>query len=341
MKKNRILIILTFLLPSLGLWAQDIHFSQFYNAPLTLNPALTGKINGKFRIGINYRNQWTGAANGTTTFSTPAIAFDMPIKLKSGDFFGVGGYIVNDRSSGGMLSRMQVMASAAFHKGFGKENNHSISLGLQAGIQQRRIDLQKIRFGNQFEIDNDLNYNPNISSGVNIDDNTINFDVNAGLMWNSRFSSKVHAYAGFSLYNIIQPISTFSTDATDFTRRISATGGLDIRVANRFSLLPSVIYMNQAKAQETNVGISGATDITKNFVLFTGIYYRVKDAVIPYLGADYKGFRLGVSYDANASSWNGLDGSDKFDGTFEVSLMYVARLVPIPEVKPALYCPRF
>src|SRR5688572_30936638 len=40
--------------------AQDLHFSQFMNSPLTTNPANTGFIpDGDYRLGINYRNQWS------------------------------------------------------------------------------------------------------------------------------------------------------------------------------------------------------------------------------------------------------------------------------------------
>ncbi|MES1226414.1 MAG: type IX secretion system membrane protein PorP/SprF, partial [Bacteroidota bacterium] len=38
--------------------AQDPNFSQFFASPLTLNPALTGKFDGVYRVAGNYRNQW-------------------------------------------------------------------------------------------------------------------------------------------------------------------------------------------------------------------------------------------------------------------------------------------
>ena len=45
-----------YLVPS----AQDLHFSQFINSPLVTNPANTGFIpEGDYRLGINYRNQWS------------------------------------------------------------------------------------------------------------------------------------------------------------------------------------------------------------------------------------------------------------------------------------------
>lgn len=337
MRFSKIYTLIAALLIVVSASAQDIHFSQFYNAPMMLNPALTGKVNGSFRVGLNYRNQWFGAVNGRTTFSTPALSFDMPIRLESGDAFGVGAYIVNDRSSGGMLSRLQFMLSGAFHKGFGSDNNHSISLGLQFGYIQRRLDIANIRFASQQG--DGIFLDPNLSSGENIDGTTSNVDVNAGFMWGSKFSDNFYMYAGVGLFNIIQPFNTFTTGSDDLMRRVSVTGGADIRVAPKFSLLPSVIYQNQAKAMETNVGLSGAIDVSKEFVLFMGAYYRVKDAVIPYLGADFKGFRLGLSYDVNASSLDKIEGGP--NGSVELSLIYVKKYIPVPDVNPALYCPRF
>ena len=266
----------------------------------------------------------------------------MPIRLKNGDAVGVGADILNDQSKGGALSRLQFMLSAAYHKGLGKNKNHSLSLGVQIGYINRRLDMNKILLASQVGDNNLLNAsNP---SGETVNSSTNNFDMNAGIMWNSRVTEKVHLYAGISGFNIVQPIGKFnkiSGTGADNMRRLSVSGGADIRVATRFSLLPSVIYMREAKAQETNIGVAGAIDATKDFILFVGAYYRVKDAFIPYIGGDYKGFRLGFTYDAGATTdWKGINPG-KVNGSFELSLMYVGRYIPLPNVKPALYCPRF
>ena len=43
--------------------SQDLHFSQFMNSPLLINPANTGFIpDGDFRLGANYRNQWASVS---------------------------------------------------------------------------------------------------------------------------------------------------------------------------------------------------------------------------------------------------------------------------------------
>ncbi len=338
MTMSRIILVIAAVLMGSGAFAQDIHFSQFFNAPLMLNPALTGKVNGTFRVGVNYRNQWFGALNGRTSFSTPALSFDAPIVLNNGDAVGVGAYIVNDQSSGGLYSRLQFFVTGAYHKALGKDNKHALSIGLQAGYIQRRLDINKILF--QSQIGSDFNADPAaVASGENIDGTTSNVDINTGIMWGSKISQKFFFYTGVGLFNIIQPFNTFTQNADDLMRRVNASAGIDARLSKRFSLLPSFIYQWQAKAQETNVGLSGAIDVSDAFVLYAGAYYRVKDAVIPYLGADFKGVRLGVSYDVNASSLGQIDGGS--NGSVELSFMYIGKAKPLPTVNPAMYCPRF
>ncbi|MFM9911534.1 MAG: type IX secretion system membrane protein PorP/SprF, partial [Chitinophagaceae bacterium] len=56
--------------------AQDPNFSQFFVSPLTLNPALTGKFNGDFRIAGNYRDQWPSISKA---FITSTVSLDGPI----------------------------------------------------------------------------------------------------------------------------------------------------------------------------------------------------------------------------------------------------------------------
>ena len=82
--------------------AQDIHFSQFTNAPLQLNPALTGFTECKLRIGINYRNQWNSIS---TPYITQSAYIDGKIRqrLAKQDWFGIGGLFINDKAGEGSL----------------------------------------------------------------------------------------------------------------------------------------------------------------------------------------------------------------------------------------------
>ncbi|HEU0065301.1 MAG TPA: type IX secretion system membrane protein PorP/SprF, partial [Flavisolibacter sp.] len=93
-------IILAF---GIGSHAQDPNFSQFFASPLTLNPALTGKFDGVYRVAINYRNQWPTINNA---FTTATASFDAGIlkgKIPDFDQFGIGFMGFTDKSGNGVL----------------------------------------------------------------------------------------------------------------------------------------------------------------------------------------------------------------------------------------------
>src|ERR1700730_1879753 len=63
--------------------AQDLHFSQYYESPLTLNPALCGQFNGNLCAEINYRTQWSSVMGGSVGFNTMGATLELHNALKS------------------------------------------------------------------------------------------------------------------------------------------------------------------------------------------------------------------------------------------------------------------
>ncbi|MBL7808489.1 MAG: type IX secretion system membrane protein PorP/SprF, partial [Saprospiraceae bacterium] len=58
--------------------AQDIHFSQFYQSPLNLNPAMTGVMNCNHRFVANYRNQWASILKNRA-YNTYSASYDQKL----------------------------------------------------------------------------------------------------------------------------------------------------------------------------------------------------------------------------------------------------------------------
>ena len=83
------LLLLAFIIPG-DLWAQDPAFSQFFASPLSLNPALTGKFNGIFRVAGNYRNQWPQINNAFITSTVSVDGNILTNKITNGDALGIG-----------------------------------------------------------------------------------------------------------------------------------------------------------------------------------------------------------------------------------------------------------
>lgn len=329
-------------------FAQDIHFSQFYNSPLTLNPALTGKMNGVFRFGLNYRNQWFTLSNERTPFATYAGSFDAPIRFRK-DALGVGLVLVNDRSGQGNLNNMLILGSVAYHLGIGSSGKHSISLGVQGGYNQKRLNSSELLFFNQF---NGTTFDPTMPTGeTNLNDNVGFFDLNVGIIGNSKITEKVNVYAGFSAFHLTQPEESF-LDAGDESMplRYVVHAGAEYVFHQRIALLPSMIYMRQREADQLNLGTAFVFRLTEteNTMFYLGGYYRMlpssksngsnlSDAFIAYTAFEYKNFKAAFSFDATMSD---LSQAPKAAGAFEVSLTYTHPFL-LPNMKTLLFCPRF
>ena len=103
--KIKILILAVCSLPfAVSLQAQDLHFSQFFNSPLTTNPANTGFIpDADFRVGGTYRSQWNsilGSPYKTTSVFADAQVFRN--RLENG-WLGIGAVLLYDQAGSGNL----------------------------------------------------------------------------------------------------------------------------------------------------------------------------------------------------------------------------------------------
>src|SRR3954464_20900 len=75
---------------------QDIHFSQFFEAPLLRNPSLAGIYTGDIRVQAVYRDQWNSVTNAYKTASVNG-EYKMPIG-KMNDFITIGLQFLYDKA---------------------------------------------------------------------------------------------------------------------------------------------------------------------------------------------------------------------------------------------------
>src|SRR5882762_5678113 len=95
MKKNilRILTLLLALSTALVTQAQvDPHFSQYYIHPMTLNPALTGAIEGDYRVTAIWRSQYSN------TLSTKGISGEVVTNKNCNIGFNLLNQSTNDKA---------------------------------------------------------------------------------------------------------------------------------------------------------------------------------------------------------------------------------------------------
>ncbi|GIV34128.1 MAG: hypothetical protein KatS3mg031_1663 [Chitinophagales bacterium] len=343
MNKICAFVIAAVLLFAGKVFSQDIHFSQFYASPLTLNPALTGKMTGDYRLAAIYRSQWKSITGGAPAYSTPGASFDIPFVFGKNlnNAVGAGVQFVYDMTNDGRLNTLHLLASVAYHRALDKNFNHQISLGFQGGIQQLSIKTNDFTFGDQF----DQNGSPTLTTQESFSgDSKTNPAFNAGFFYSGRIVKKLTLFAGYSLFNLGEPDEVITnnglTQSPRYMRHV-VHGGLDWRAGKTISILPGVIFMTQAKAQEVNFGSNIGIDVSQKpgaeATLFLGAWYRWDDAVIPMAALELmKRLRVGFSYDVTTSS---VADFNENRGGFEISLIYIGKIVRVREAN--LFCPRF
>ena len=125
-----------------GARAQDVHVTQFYASPLTLNPALTGAFDGQLRAGLTYRDQWRGLLPSPFVTTTGGLDFRFPLKLggrDNGDAASVGAVFMTDKVREFDFSTNVVTISGGYHKLLDKRTRQILSVGLGGGIGQRNV----------------------------------------------------------------------------------------------------------------------------------------------------------------------------------------------------------
>jgi type IX secretion system PorP/SprF family membrane protein len=287
--------------------AQSYHFSQFFSTPLLTNPAHTGLTNGPYRVASNLRSQ--GMIGGSPYFTGYVSGDVSPLRkyLPAGHKAGLGMYVMNDKSLAGAFQTNSVAISAAYNLALDKFGKNNLGLGLQGTYNQRRIDFGKLSFGNQWGPDG---YDPSRPIGEIIptssEANKNYLDVNAGMLYNLLLEKKAF-FAGVSVYNILRHNDNILPEEFKMPTRYMIQGGSKFPAGDEGNLYISLTHMRQAKAAETVLGAAYGLRLQKegeegeeNELSF-GMWYRHKDAIIPYVGYQLNGFRAGLSYDYTVS----------------------------------------
>ncbi len=326
-----------------GVAAQDIHFSQYYASPLTLNPALTGNINGDFRATFNYRNQWFNipTLNQIAPYQTYQASFDMPLLRDrlGNDGFGIGGMFYSDKAGDGALTTFSGMASIAYHKAVDRYGRARLSLGMQAGVVSEQLNINNLIFENQLD---GFGWNTTLPNGESYTNKAIIYpDVNIGVLWTHMAKDYLRYYIGFSMDHLSRPrVSFLGSETTRLDYRYNMNGGMDIFLNSdqSFSISPTFLFMLQGEAQEYNLGLGLNYYLNDNVAIFGGVWYRVKDAVILNAGVEVYNVRLGLSYDINYSD---LKTATNAQGALELSVVYIFKNQRPGKIQYSKYCPLF
>lgn len=314
--------MLLLLLPGyLKLSAQDHMYSQFFNSPLYLNPALNGQFNGDLRMNLIYRNQYTSVP-GALSYVSASIDYNVPQ-------FGGGLGLIFTRSAEGLAYLYKNNIAGIYSYSVGSDS-YVLSFGVQAGVTNRSVDFSRLVFGDQ--IDPSLGYVP--GSGTSADlpvfNNKFFFDSGAGVnLTAGNFN------LGGAAQHINRPNESFTGTPSKLPIRTTLHASYRLNIStddnmdeeDRSYVIPSVVFYKQSTAQAVSAGMQ-----YKRRSINAGLWYRnsggskalvlsfVFDLFINKEGGER--LRLGVSHDVPAGGLNYSNTS----GTSEGSIGYETTL---------------
>ncbi len=313
MIRQNILLLVLAVACTFSAYGQDPIFSQYYNAPLQINPAFTGNSYAP-NIALNYRNQWSAWSEGAA-YVTYAASYDQWIKpMNSG--FGV--MVQADDAGQGLYKTNTLTAFYAYRLQINRDLN--LKLGVEAGMIQARLNWDKLIFGNQID--------PLSGEDISLDSGEMRPDVlnktipeisTGVLIYNKMF------YAGLSIKHLNRPnesiLNINENLDVGLPARWTIHGGAQIEIikptrGNRYGsyLSPNILYIRQGGFGQLNIGTYANMGM-----VFGGVWYRRartnSDAVIALVGVQQGKFKFGYSYDLTI---NGLAGNT--GGSHELSL---------------------
>jgi len=322
MKYFKIIIIL---LITRNVLAQDAHFSQYSEYPQYINPALAGLFEGNYRVNLGARSQWgfNGNAYKTIIFNADANLFRGNL---SNDYMGAGIFLNSDRAGDGRFTTNAFGISVAYHKGLNDKFNHFISVGIQAGVRQRKLDVARLVFEDQYQ-NGSVNGNT-AESGLN--NLSLTFpDFSAGINYYVNATENITLYTGFS-YNHIKKnnISFFNNTEEILQNRNSIYAGVDFLTNNNIEISPKFLYQFQNPSKELIAGLNFKYYIQNEYnklpqYFSIGFFNRFSDAVFFVGKYSLYNFSIGLSYDINTST---LSEASNGKGGPEISIGYVGNI---------------
>lgn len=305
---------------------QDYRFSQFYNAPLLINPAFAGDHNQHYRLFMNYRNQWSAITNAFTTVSG---SFDMPAFEDVGGTskFGAGISFLNDKAGTTNYGFTNVNFNLAYH--LRTTRFSKVSAGLVFGYGQSNIDLSNVRWENQH---NGNNYDPSLPSGESVfADKIIYLDAGMGLLYTSIDPDYDRKYVfGLSATHLNYPNHSFIGQYQNRLKpKLQLHGEVDLGF-EFVTVKPKILIMNQGPSTSFTLGSmfgfdlgtqpdSRYTDAYVGSSFEIGMFYRYDESL--FFAAQYnfkKNLMIGISYDIILSDLAATTNS----GGYEIALRY-------------------
>lgn len=333
---KKCLLIIALILCGVHSYSQDIHFSQFYMNPVFLNPGLTGNFEGDWRFSANQRSQWRSVSR---PYNTIAIAAENNEGLLLPNM-AHGVNLFHDAAGDGNYRTIEFSISTAYKFYLDRDSIHSLTPGVQLGVNHRNINFSNFNFDSQF---NGYYYDATLPTGESFEaSRRTGLLANIGASYAYRPEYRKEIVAGIGWFNIPQNKQSFyGDDLIKRDRRVAIHAKATWKLNFEWDVQPGIFMQFQGKYKEIIAG-GNARMILKDkrgefFAPYAGVWWRNQDAAYLTAGAYYNNWIAGVSYDLNFSK---LFPASKIRGGLEFSVQYILHLFK-PKIITHRMCPDY
>ncbi|MFZ1846513.1 MAG: PorP/SprF family type IX secretion system membrane protein [Saprospiraceae bacterium] len=343
----RIIYLFILFISVSSLYSQERYLTQFYGAPITLDPSLTGNFEGNYRVNMAYRNQWS--KNFEKPFSTFTgsvdLNFDLGLKNKRvHDIASAGLYFAHDKAGILDFGNTEMGFSGAYHKALGP--NQFLSGGLYLSLNQRNSNFTNVTFEDQFNGEDGYTAP---TAELLAENNFSYFDQGIGVNY-ANYQVNQHGFnVGASIAHLSRPEASFykrdpNSDETTPSFRLpmkyTLHAGGRIILDDFTSIHPRFMYQRQGIQDMATLGANLKVDVY--FVsVHMGVFGRAAGVNNKYnfdsagllFGVEISNWQVGASYDIGIPS---IINYSRNQGTFELTVSYFGLYV-----NDDLLCPTF
>jgi type IX secretion system PorP/SprF family membrane protein len=283
--------------------AQDPFLSQAHGAAQFLNPATVGTGVFASRLQSNYRSQ---LFDGVSLIKTIVVGWDTKINNQNPEvknYLGVGGVIISDQLMNGVFQTNYATLNAAYHMFFDKDVKRKLALGMGVTFAQSSLQLNRLKFYDQFN-QGSFTENSQSISLQNLKGSASSVSVSSGLLYTSHLQTSF-MQMGASAFFVTKPEMSISKDygTSSFKSVMFFNFEKESDDNDKTFMLHASFNQRSNSKQSKQVLVGGAISFPfgNNYEyinrIYTGLFYRVGDAVIPQVTILLNKHRFGLSYD--------------------------------------------
>jgi len=295
-----LVIFMSILFAKNDLLGQDIHYSQFYNSPLNINPALTGIFNGDVRIIGSVRDQWRQVEVPYTTFSANYDMKIYPKKNRDKNFFGFGAIFNYDRAGASSMNITDLNITGSYSYLLNK--NNVLTAGLLLGFATEGYDSDGLSWDNYWD---GTIADISRGSGENFANNRFSYlETGVGVNYRYQKSARTNLNLGIGAWHLLTPTASYDgINTTELPIRLAFNFEGTFKIANPLDIQLHANYNLQDEYDEILTGGLLRIHINQKpgsqYALDLGATWRYSGALIPKLAIHYNQWYIGASYDFN------------------------------------------